>query len=266
LDLATGEVTEVGTSADPSFGYPMGVSGGDPSGRFLYAADMLNNIARQIDLASGEVKVMAPAVSPSFSFPEAVAVDPNGQMIYVADSGNSLIRRVDIASGSVKSMGTSANPPFKQPAGVAVDPSGQWLYVADTQNDLIRRVELVETVSNVALRSPPSAFSIDLSSSDSAASLTELPAIAAASLPGVVTADGSCEGVAEDRMCLSLVYSEFNAETSTLWLDLLNAASGYHFLQAYSASPQPPRPLVLSSSVSRRALLIAGQGLMLYAY
>ena len=173
----------------------------------------------------------------------------------MTDSGDNKVMRVDLTSGEVSEVGSG----ISYPRGVSVDSSGTYLYVADNAyygNSKVKRVSLVKAIANLGLLSPPRAFSLDLDSVGTA-SITEFPSQPMASLPGVISPDGSCEGVAEDRMCLSLVYSEFNAETSTLWLDLLNAASGYHFLQAHSASSQPPRPVVLSSSVSRRALLAA---------
>lgn len=254
IELASGIVFNIGESANPPFSLPRGVSI-DSIGQYLYVADSDNSLVRRVDLLSGIVTNIGESANPAFVGPHGLSVDRSGKYLYVADTDNNLIRRVDLISGIVTNVGTSASPTFNKPQGVTVDNSGQYLYVADTDNSLIWRINLVETTSNVLLLSPPHAFSVHLDNGV----FTEFPIQSFVKLPGEVNAvtSSGCQGIAEDKICLSLIYSEYNAENSTLWFDYVMYATGYHFFQAHSAAStsQPPPPIVLSSSSPGRALL-----------
>jgi hypothetical protein len=74
VDLASGAVSDVGTSASPAFNHPQGVAV-DPGGQYLYVADTYNNKVRRVDLASGAVSDVGTSASPAFNHPQGVAVD-----------------------------------------------------------------------------------------------------------------------------------------------------------------------------------------------
>lgn len=142
VDLSTGIVSNIGTSADPPFNSPKGVSV-DSSGQFVYVADFGNFLIRCIDLASGIVTNVGTSANPPIKKAEGLQLDSTGRYLYVADTDNSLVRQIDLITGSVSDVGTSANPSFLWPQAVTVDNSSQYLYVADYGNALVRRVDLV---------------------------------------------------------------------------------------------------------------------------
>jgi mucin-19 len=166
IDLAGNGIPGSNNGVDPaaSFWLPCGIAS-DAAG-IVYAADMNNNMIREI-MGAGIVTTLAGnpqagstngmGTAASFNAPTGVAVDGSGN-VYVADSKNNLIRKINSAgavstlagsgsSGSTNGMGTAAS--FNNPTGVAVDISGN-VYVADQGNNLIRKISPTGTVSTLA--------------------------------------------------------------------------------------------------------------------
>ncbi|ETV80342.1 hypothetical protein H257_06652 [Aphanomyces astaci] len=140
----------------------------DPSGLFVYVADMYNKAIRRIDVANDQVTTLTAkgfaATSTTrradcfqFDRPYGVALGGNGTELVVADSWNNTVVVFDINGTYLRAYGTSEfgsqddfvpedptlhplSATFGNPATVAVDANGT-IYVGDAGNRLIRKIQ-----------------------------------------------------------------------------------------------------------------------------
>lgn len=159
----------------------------DPTGQFLFIADSVNHVIRQLALDGGAVTTLAGLPTESgfgdsdadggarLWLPRSLVLAPDGRSLFFTDTNNSVIRRLDLATrrvtteyGSVRSpgaddgFGLSARFGRKgflnaQPwgGGLVIDAQspGPLMYVADSANQTIRRINLttheVTTIAGV---------------------------------------------------------------------------------------------------------------------
>ena len=175
IDIATGTVTTFSGTGTPGslngvqsvaqFNAPSGIAIATPgTTTYLYVADTLNNLIRQVTVATGGVATFAgTAGAPGtadgtmtnarFNNPYGITTD--GINLYVADTLNHSIRQIVLSTGVVTTLagssgvsgyldGTGAAARFNQPVGITTD--GENLYVADQQNHRIRKVVIATGV------------------------------------------------------------------------------------------------------------------------
>ncbi|ETW09667.1 hypothetical protein H310_00182 [Aphanomyces invadans] len=147
----------------------------DPTGRFVYLADMYNRAIRRIDMEMNEVTTLTPrgfALASTarqadcvqfeqdqcylFDKPYGIALGANGSQLVVADSWNNSVTVFDINGTLLREYGTGdfgaqddfvpadptlrpQAPTFGNPMSVAVDADG-FIYVGDAGNRLIRLI------------------------------------------------------------------------------------------------------------------------------
>lgn|GEM_PF-2992602 len=155
-----------GVATVAQFNLPTSVAA-EPSGKYLYVADSVNNTIRKITLSGGAVVTLAGSgvagsadgtgIAATFNKPSGIAVDPQGN-IYVADKLNSSIRKITPTGvvttlagngtvGSLDGQGKAAS--FNHPTTLVVDPSFN-VFVADTGNNAIRMISQTGNVSTIA--------------------------------------------------------------------------------------------------------------------
>jgi 6-phosphogluconolactonase (cycloisomerase 2 family) len=108
----------------------------DPSGKYAYAANGVNNNVAQFTLAAnGAVVMMATPTVAAGVNPKVVAVDPSGKYVYVANkvdgvSPGTLSQYSIGATGGLTAIGalvaTGVNP-----QSITVDPTGKYVYVTN---------------------------------------------------------------------------------------------------------------------------------------
>jgi hypothetical protein len=160
-----------GVASQALFNGPAGIAI-DPSGNYLYVADVQNNLIRKISLLFNSVTTLAGdttdikkgvdssigyvnATNPMqarFNNPWGVCVDKTGN-VYVADTYNNVIRKI-ATSGQVTTYagkdsagmtfsgyadGPDSLAEFSSPLSLAVDTAGN-LYVTDYGNNVIREI------------------------------------------------------------------------------------------------------------------------------
>jgi len=131
----------------------------DPSGKFLYVTDIINNTIRKVVIATGQSTTL---VGPNQYFRRisGITIDPSGQNLYVTDPGNNTIYKIVISTSEVTTFagsgmfssinGIGRNASFSVPIGITIDPSGQNLYVTEFFNNTIRKI-VIETAEVTTL-------------------------------------------------------------------------------------------------------------------
>lgn len=163
----------------------------DTAGKYLYVADVQNNIIRKIKISNGMVTTIAGdtadikkgldsnigyvnASNPfaaKFDNPWGVCVDDSGN-VYVADTYNNVIRKIWASSGEVTTYagrdsagvtfagyidGPDSSAEFYLPLSLAIDTAGN-IYVTDYGNNAIREIEAAtHIVTTIAGQGPDSA-------------------------------------------------------------------------------------------------------------
>ena len=150
----------VGTFA--SFQRPAGIVC-DPTGAFLYVADLLNHRIRMIVLATGNVTTIAGSstagyldgtgTSSLWNQPDGIAIDSIGSALYVSDY-NHRIRKVNLATQLVSTVAGSGQQLYRDGVGTSaalnmisggfltLDVSSNVLYLAEYSDYYIRRIDL----------------------------------------------------------------------------------------------------------------------------
>ena len=225
----------------------------DPTGNYLYVADVQNNIIRKISLLFNSVTTIAGdtsdikkgldsnigyvnATNPfaaKFSNPWGICVDKTGN-VYVADTYNNVIRKIAV-SGQVStyagqdSAGTTfigyADGPdslakFSSPLSLAIDTAGN-IYVTDYGNNAIREISAsTHMVITVAGQGPDSA------------SYTNGPIEYAQfyGLYGIALGNGGAIFVSQSAYAVNAIRSVYH-DTVTTYSGFDTAAIGINFLQ-----------------------------------
>ena len=139
IDAATGSLVSIRGSPFAAGLHPVDVAP-DPSGRFLYVANMgdpptsvFGNLsAFGIDPATGALTEVLGSPFPTLLFPEGVSVHPTGRFVYVANAGDVPAFSVDPSSGFLTPI--SGSPFFTSGSGpdhVGIDRSGKFAYVTN---------------------------------------------------------------------------------------------------------------------------------------
>ena len=111
----------------------------DPTGSFLYIAELARHCINQMVISTGVVTRLAgipdkfgsadgAATTAMFCYPNGLCIDPNGSYLLVADSGNHSIRKIDLNSMTVT---TVVNGTLNYPNGLCIDAVGNHAYIAD---------------------------------------------------------------------------------------------------------------------------------------
>jgi tripartite motif-containing protein 71 len=125
-----------------------------PDGRWLYAADTINQRAERYDLSgcAAPPSTSCPSVAwggkgvgkGAFNWPQGIGVNPTNGHVWVVDTRNNRLQEYSVATnGDVTLLrvlgGTrgTAHGQFYWPMSVAFDPSGN-MYVADTFNSRVQ--------------------------------------------------------------------------------------------------------------------------------
>ena len=131
----TGALTSIGTisaGADPT------AVTIDPTGKFAYVANQLNNVSiYQIDPITGALSDAG--VSPAGLGPMSLAVDPTGEFAYVGDiSSNNLVYSFSIDANTGLLTNTGSLPARGiYPYPVIVEPAGKFAYGANIDSNNI---------------------------------------------------------------------------------------------------------------------------------
>jgi DNA-binding beta-propeller fold protein YncE len=143
----SGEVSTLGTSADPPFKGTQALALDDNGN--VYVADSVNKLVRKINAKDGSVENVEFSNGIPLSLPLGVVVDESGSHVYVADNVNKLVRKIDVANKSIKNLGTTADPKIVSPINVAVDKKGN-VYFIDAFYKSVRRIDAItDEVTNI---------------------------------------------------------------------------------------------------------------------
>lgn len=128
LPLASGAALEFVTASDSSFSRPHDVTL-DPAGRYLYVADLGNDVVKVLDAQS--LQTLGAIGKDELSAPHDVAFDAAGRL-FVADTGNDRIAiyRVDGVKGSYVG---ELREGLSSPEGVTTGP-GDKVYVTNVRS------------------------------------------------------------------------------------------------------------------------------------
>jgi 6-phosphogluconolactonase len=119
----------------------------DPTSRFVYATDSVQNQLIAYDIQAGAV--LLPLTNGPFqtgTFPVAIVVDPRGEYIYVTDYNSSQISEFSIVQ-STGAPSESASPTFPtsapSPTCIVVDPAlGRYVYTSDFTGSYVTGAQL----------------------------------------------------------------------------------------------------------------------------
>ncbi|MGB6130992.1 MAG: beta-propeller fold lactonase family protein [Acidobacteriaceae bacterium] len=132
---SSGVLAAVAGSPFPAGTTPTGIAI-DPTSRFVYAADSVQNQLIAYDILAGGV--LQPLINGPFetgTYPVGITIDPRGEYLYVTDFNSASVNEFTINQQSgAPSAGASGSFSTKQPfpTCVVVDPAlGRWLYTSD---------------------------------------------------------------------------------------------------------------------------------------
>jgi DNA-binding beta-propeller fold protein YncE len=153
IDHKTGALTPVRGSPFAAGNQPSSVAV-DPTGRFAYVANLLDNNVSGYSIGSNGALTPVPG-SPfaTGTRPRSVAVDPTGQFAYVANIGADNVSAYSIGfNGALTPVPGSPFATGGAPISVAVDLTGKFAYVANSGAD---NVSAYSIGSNGALTPVP---------------------------------------------------------------------------------------------------------------
>ena len=142
-------LTPVPGSPFPAGGFPVSVTV-DPTGQFVYAANVLSNdvSAYRIDQGTGALTPISGSPFPAGLGAWSVAVDPTGQFAYVSNCGQPTCTdpnspgtvsayTIDPNTGALTPVPGSPFPAGARSDGMTVDPTGRFVYVTNrSSNDI----------------------------------------------------------------------------------------------------------------------------------
>ena len=162
VDSCTGALTPsapapVATGSDPE---DMAV---DPSGRFVYVANLVSNASDlatismyTIDSSTGVLTPTNPPTVPTGFLPQGIAIDPLGRFVYTANSDDNTVSMFTINQGT--GVLTPTSPPSVaagwSPDGLTVDPSGRFAYAANQDDDTVSMYTIDQTTGVLTPTSP----------------------------------------------------------------------------------------------------------------
>jgi DNA-binding beta-propeller fold protein YncE len=137
-------------ASEPVFGTPHDATL-DASGRFLYVADLRNDLVRVLDARS--LRVLGEIGRGQLVAPHDVVFDGDGRLL-VADTGNNRVAVFEVAGSKGRYVGEIRGG-MVSPEGVAVDPQGR-VFVANAGTHDVARYEggrLTKRVGRLGARS-----------------------------------------------------------------------------------------------------------------
>lgn len=137
---ATGALTALAPPSHAAGANPIGVAI-DPTGHFMYVANVLSNTVSGYQIASnGSLTTIPGSPFATGSGPGWVTVDPTGRYVYVANcarlcsgsgDGNVSGYAINRTTGALTPVPGSPFTADQVPYAIAVDPTGQFAYVAN---------------------------------------------------------------------------------------------------------------------------------------
>jgi 6-phosphogluconolactonase len=137
---ATGALTALAPPSHAAGANPIGVAI-DPTGHFMYVANVLSNTVSGYQIASnGSLTTIPGSPFATGSGPGWVTVDPTGRYVYVANcarlcsgsgDGNVSGYAINKTTGALTPVPGSPFTADQVPYAIAVDPTGQFAYVAN---------------------------------------------------------------------------------------------------------------------------------------
>jgi 6-phosphogluconolactonase len=118
----------------------------DPSGKFVYVANLVSNASDQatismftVDPTSGVLTPTTPATVPTGFFPQGIGIDHASKFVYTANSDDNTLSMFTI--NPTTGVLTPTTPPTvatgQSPLSVTVHPSGKFAYAANQDDDTI---------------------------------------------------------------------------------------------------------------------------------
>jgi len=135
----------------------------DPSGRFVYAANLVSNASDlatismyTINSSAGVLTPTTPATVGTGFFPQGIGIDPSGKFVYTANSDDNTVSMftVDSSTGIL----TPTTPPVVaagwSPGSVTVHPSGKFAYVANQVDQTVSMYTINSTTGILTPMTP----------------------------------------------------------------------------------------------------------------
>jgi 6-phosphogluconolactonase (cycloisomerase 2 family) len=133
INPTTGVLTSIGKIS--AGGDPTAVTI-DPTGKFAYVANQLNNVSiYRIDALTGALSAVG--ISPAGLGPMSLAIDPTGKFAYAGDiSSNNLVYSFNIDANTGLLMNTGSVPAGGiYPYPVIVEPAGKFAFGANIDSN-----------------------------------------------------------------------------------------------------------------------------------
>lgn len=136
----------------------------DPSGRFLYVANLVSNVAGPsaismytINPTTGVLTPNTPPTVPTGWFPQGIAIDPSGKFVYTANTDDDTVSMftVNATTGILTPTTPASVPAGSQPVQIAIDPSGRFLY-ASNQGGMLSMYTINGSTGVLSPMTPPS--------------------------------------------------------------------------------------------------------------
>jgi 6-phosphogluconolactonase (cycloisomerase 2 family) len=132
LTAVPGSPFATGSTTAGSFGCCVVV---DPTGRFVYVADIANVYAFSINASNGALTLVATVPAPTGS---GLAMDPTGAFLYAVGFANSIqTYRIDSTTGAITLAVTSPTATHGSSFTIALDPAGRFAYTVEAGQTLV---------------------------------------------------------------------------------------------------------------------------------
>jgi 6-phosphogluconolactonase (cycloisomerase 2 family) len=148
VNSCTGDLTPTNPASVSANGNQFGAEdmAVDPSGRFLYVANLMSNATDLATIAMFTINsttgVLTPTTPPTVAtgfFPQGIGIDPSGKFVYTANSDDNTVSMFTVNQNT--GVLTPTTPPTVaagwSPGSVTVDPSGRFAYVTNQIDDTV---------------------------------------------------------------------------------------------------------------------------------
>jgi 6-phosphogluconolactonase (cycloisomerase 2 family) len=146
VDASTGALFQVGSI---TAGTKPAIPTIDPTNRFLYAADQVENRIWEFSIESSTGALTAIGSFTTAAPPYAIAIDPKGFFVYATTSTSILVLSIDATGGSltqVDSISIAGNAGSVFPV---VDPIDQFLYTTQSNTNSVSVYNVNDTTGNL---------------------------------------------------------------------------------------------------------------------
>ena len=138
IDPATGSLSTLPTSPNATGSSPFGVAA-DPSGRFIYVTNGVNNTTLKADqsisaytaASDGSLTPIPGSPFPAGNDSTGITVDPSGRFVFAANFSDGTVSAysIDAVSGALTELSGSPYPTGLEPQAIRIEPTGRFLYV-----------------------------------------------------------------------------------------------------------------------------------------